>query len=114
MWNEESQATKNYQGISGPSLGSMEDPRNVPVDRGRMGIALQEQEKLISVLHDEIGMLHDRMAGMLRPSAPTADSAGGAAIAPPVAPVTGHIQTQNIKLSGAIARVRDLAARFDL
>ncbi len=84
-------------------------------DVGHYGQALQEQEKLLAVLSDEVSMLRSRIDPMLRPSVPAATNERGATQATPaVSPLTGVAQTANVKLHSLVIQIRDLSARFDL
>ena len=107
----------NPQGLpQAPAGYAQQAPYAPPVqarDVGHFGQALEEQEKLLYALNDEVAMLRARIEPMLRPSSPSTGE-GSNQPAPTVSPLTGVVQTSNVKLSVLIMQVRDLAARFDL
>jgi hypothetical protein len=106
----------NYSGTtvgSGVGVASISGNYVAPQQIGHVPSELNEYEKLVATLRDELGVLEGRISGVLRPIPP--ETGNGSATPSPVrSAVAEGMASCNASLYGAIAHVRALAARADL
>lgn len=80
---------------------------------GRIAQGYIEQERLIGLLHEEIGTLEKRLDGMLRPLPASAQGNAGDSPQPPMSQLAAGLARFNSQTDAAIQRVRELTARLD-
>ena len=81
---------------------------------GQIAGAMQEQEKALLALTEELNALENRIGPFLRPSAPEATGAGAGTPTPLRSDLAQTLIRHNEALFGLIQRARALAARVDI
>lgn len=81
---------------------------------GHIHSEMQEHDRLLHALNDEIAVLAERVNPVLRASMPTPSGPVGAPPAPIKSGLACSLSECNDRLLNSISRVRDLAARADL
>lgn len=78
-------------------------------------IAVQQQEKLLSMLGETVAMLENRLGYGLRPSPPTGVSRGDDRAPTPMrSSLADMLQAANARIAEAHARLQDIGSRVDL
>jgi hypothetical protein len=86
----------------------------VPPPVGHVTDELQEQERLLATLADELSGLESRLNMALRPAPPEANGAGGTAPMPVRSVLADGLSEHNRRLRQLIDRARAMTARADL
>lgn len=81
---------------------------------GHVAQGVGEQERLTSALLDEINMLESRFAGVLRPAPPVGQGSSPATPTPMRSSLADALDQFNGRISVALYRLRDIAARADI
>lgn len=81
---------------------------------GKIAEGLNEQERLLQSLHEELGSLEVRLSALLRPTHPTPPGDGMSAPSAAQSHVGSALATFNGETARALLRVRELSARIDM
>lgn len=101
--------TTAYMGQNYP----ISQPPETPA-AGHIHSEMQEHDRLLHALNDEIAVLAERINPVLRASVPSPSSTGVGTPAPSKSGLACSLSECNDRLLNSIGRVRDLAARADL
>lgn len=100
------------------SFANQYDSRSaVQQPEGQVGVALQQQQKLLEILAAAVEQLENRLGYGLRPSPPSVvsrDDRGGGAPGPAPSTLADTLRAANARINDANARLTDITSRVDL